>query len=85
MTVMEQQDRALKEALGDFAQRRGSIYFEQIRMRVGDAVLKRQGKFIAIDALSGEYVFGNSIGEAMDAFRQHNGDKAVAWLVDLDV
>ena len=84
MTVIEQQEKALKEALGDFAQRRGEIFFAQLRSDLGPDI-HRRGKFIAIDALSGEYVFGGSIGDAMDAFEQKFGMKAVAWLVDLDV
>ena len=83
MTVMEQQQKELREALGDFAQRRGTIFFEQITANAG-AGLRVQGQFIAIDALSGEYVLGTSIGDAMDVFERRFGTKAVAWLIDLD-
>ncbi len=85
MTVLEQQQKALREALGDFAQRRGQIFYDQIKSHVGVSDLRSQGRFIAIDALGGDYVFGDEIGSAMDAFRQRFGDRAVAWLVDLDV
>lgn len=76
-------ERELNQALGDFAERRGKIFFERIKAREG-STLRQRGCFIAIDAMTGEFVFGEKIGSAMDAFRQAFGDRAVAWLVDLD-
>ena len=76
-------ERELNQALGDFAERRGQIFFARIQASHGGN-LRQGGRFIAIDAMSGEFVSGDTRLALMDHFRQKFGERSVAWIVDLE-